>query len=1474
MQGAPEGFNPSDSLIPRVQADIIGVQGGGGAMMSLRWLSEVKNISFQNVGPDEKLLAPVKVGASASAISVLTAKTGAAPVGPIAPTAVESGASTSNSLASNAIPLAATATVPVESGASTSNSLAPTTTVPLASSTVENGASTSNSLASTAIPLAATAIVPVESGASTSNSLASTTIPLAATATATVDSGASTSNSLASTTAVPLASPTTVENGVSTSNPLDSSTTIENEASTSNPLAATVENGASTSNSLAATAAVPLSSTTVESGAPTSNPLTSSSLINAPPLTKKPIDLKYFDPQDPKSLSCGRNALNNLLGNTYFSKDGPIITDLKKLSDPISLKQLCNYMSKKTGLADLVVCNANENYEGSMLEFALGIIGHPTQIIGNTILHQDPLTKSFTYNETNPIIIGYIINLGDLKMSGSAINHWVALRKNADNTFTYLDSLNNNFSNKPRYNSLNDYLNQMHKIYYGVLTIISVSQLDTTLNTAKLEETFLEQANNEKTAALRLKANKESFNISIITEKVLQTKFKEIVNIVENETQLNKIYDILHTEHINDTVSIYKEQLLSVNSKTYPKYTVAIFIVLLYLMLKKELTSYEKLITFYITAKEGQIIKLHELLNSANIQLTLAIIETDDEKKAKVESLFELDDEDPTKIKFKNANTRTGAFIELFIETLKLDPHTTTINELNTFLDPYKVEEIVEYIRQGSKEPPQEVRIIELIETTNDKQVPTVKIGLSSGTEIVVSILNINKLPPRNKLPPKKSGKPFESRSITPSRLPKDVKAFMIGGHGSQNIKNQTTFTVPPGCIIIAKGIPGQVTNTQHLSLICKNSIDILKDPLNHLEELYNNCGSIAIYKEGDICPNFHYTLTTYYSGSMITQNDSGILDLSVLVKNRKECEDLYLNLTNIKGINKNRLTSATYMEMVDYIVSLYKYSLYPKSIEIREILLQNKINIQKAADYKKLWYTSAKIEYLIVFINKLYHIYQKQLCQSQAGIYYNFVCKWDEAVSPFIYDRRNPYNKRKFDRDNILFAPSMNQKNADVAEADNLLLQAEISNSLHKREVIERASIEPINMMDVVSDIQRNIEAISVSSTKEKINILGNNIRIFNNNKYTNVLGNIVMFLYHIIDKNVPAIIDRFIDLYMQQTDHVDADVLKDILITHVNKIYPESSNNRTILTNAINQAFTNIAKSSFKSSFKPNPEVVFKIGDTFRMKGGKAFYTITNIDTTHKRISFINGTVPAVVSFNDITGLKGAPDVSPTFQSKFYIGNRFKSLIGDPTATYNIVEVNYPNQTIIGSHDSKGSLSVVNFNQISSTWTPSINIKNITDQDTVEASKEAEWHTKYDSIIALNPGDNINIQKVSEDGSDLRGEDPISAKIDKIENDKYMGVIKRLIGRGIQYTYIAPQVFVKEHNQTGEGWNSTVELDNPTYSVPNGSAKPTIKSPSQPATPRSGAPSPGQGAFLVKKGGRRTRKQKPKRKSKRVTL
>ena len=113
MQGAPEGFNPSDSLIPRVQADIIGVQGGGGSMISLGWLSEVKNISFQNVGADGKLSGPVKVAAAVPVVG--------API------------SVSTTPVASSTPMATTSTLPIHASVNVSTAdanLGAATTIP------------------------------------------------------------------------------------------------------------------------------------------------------------------------------------------------------------------------------------------------------------------------------------------------------------------------------------------------------------------------------------------------------------------------------------------------------------------------------------------------------------------------------------------------------------------------------------------------------------------------------------------------------------------------------------------------------------------------------------------------------------------------------------------------------------------------------------------------------------------------------------------------------------------------------------------------------------------------------------------------------------------------------------------------------------------------------------------------------------------------------------------------------------------------------------------------------------------------------------------------------------------------------------------------------------------------------------------------------------------------------------------------
>jgi hypothetical protein len=128
----------------------------------------------------------------------------------------------------------------------------------------------------------------------------------------------------------------------------------------------------------------------------------------------------YFESQDPQSLGCGRHALNNLLGGTYFVKDDEQeITDsnVQSLEIPVSLMSVCRYLVTKKQVLGTNPCPANENYEDSVMMGALRIIGYSaTPVI---------------LEEIQDTSIGFIANVGD---------HWVALRRNGD-TYDLIDSL-------------------------------------------------------------------------------------------------------------------------------------------------------------------------------------------------------------------------------------------------------------------------------------------------------------------------------------------------------------------------------------------------------------------------------------------------------------------------------------------------------------------------------------------------------------------------------------------------------------------------------------------------------------------------------------------------------------------------------------------------------------------------------------------------------------------------------------------------------------------------------------------------------------------------------------------------------------------------------------------------------------------------------------------------------------------------
>jgi len=144
-----------------------------------------------------------------------------------------------------------------------------------------------------------------------------------------------------------------------------------------------------------------------------------------------PYNSEYLQPQE--SAGCGRHALNNLLGGTYFIRsDGPaytldeIIAAGRDLSagSPMDLQRVCRYLSANSKYDSTIKCPVSENYLADVMAFALRAAGY-----GVNVLYR---TKSGNLPSISGGDIGYVFNYN--------YAHWVALR-NVSGKLIYKNSI-------------------------------------------------------------------------------------------------------------------------------------------------------------------------------------------------------------------------------------------------------------------------------------------------------------------------------------------------------------------------------------------------------------------------------------------------------------------------------------------------------------------------------------------------------------------------------------------------------------------------------------------------------------------------------------------------------------------------------------------------------------------------------------------------------------------------------------------------------------------------------------------------------------------------------------------------------------------------------------------------------------------------------------------------------------------------
>jgi len=169
---------------------------------------------------------------------------------------------------------------------------------------------------------------------------------------------------------------------------------------------------------------------------------------------------------------------------------------------------------------------------------------------------------------------------------------------------------------------------------------------------------------------------------------------------------------------------------------------------------------------------------------------------------------------------------------------------------------------------------------------------------------------------------------------------------FSIQGHGSFN---PLTFIVPDGCIVIVKAHPGEPTvfgtidrtldkMTHYDSLVqrvCTVDEECLRNPLAHIADLIDTFGSLAFYSAGDVCPDFSYTLLSYFPDIQRFSNfGSGVVDLFKM-RLLLACD---MRQTD-PSTKMSSYSISTFDDACDIIANLFTNSVIPTKRDILRIL-------------------------------------------------------------------------------------------------------------------------------------------------------------------------------------------------------------------------------------------------------------------------------------------------------------------------------------------------------------------------------------------------------------------------------------------------------------------------------------------------------------------------------------------------------
>jgi hypothetical protein len=219
-----------------------------------------------------------------------------------------------------------------------------------------------------------------------------------------------------------------------------------------------------------------------------------------------------------------------------------------------------------------------------------------------------------------------------------------------------------------------------------------------------------------------------------------------------------------------------------------------------------------------------------------------------------------------------------------------------------------------------------------------------------------------------------------------------------------------SAFIVPGNCMVVVKARPGESTYVDTIvPLVNKvgnlSNQELFKNPLSNTKQLIKELGSVIIYKPGDKCPNYLYSLYSpedVLGGSNTYISHLGLLKtpLETPVENKNYDDDINRDDTLI----------------THYINTVYKESVYPTAEQVLQILLKTHNNSMKGTNEEGRPMTTSDIPWTdLINMVKFLSITQKQLLQigedgvaKRPGVYYNFVCRTSDIKNNYFINYNN----------------------------------------------------------------------------------------------------------------------------------------------------------------------------------------------------------------------------------------------------------------------------------------------------------------------------------------------------------------------------------------------------------------------------------------------------------------------------------